>query len=65
MHTFLDNFQNGRKYSAHTTNHQGQLRREETIADQKSLYISALKINYLNLDNSVRNIEGERFPIKV
>ena len=60
MHTFLDNFHQGGKYSAHIAIHQVELRREETFTDQKSLNISSLQTDYLNLDSSSgfgRNIE--------
>ena len=52
MHTFLDNFQQGGKYCAQIASHQAELRREETFTDQKSLNISSLKTDYLNLDRS-------------
>ena len=52
MHTFLDNFQQGGKYSAQIASHQAELRREEKFTDQKSLNISSLQTNYLNLDSS-------------
>ena len=35
MHTFLDNFRQGGKYSAQIASHQAELRREETFTDQK------------------------------
>ena len=35
MHTFLDNFHQGGKYSAQIASHQAELRREEQITDQK------------------------------
>ena len=50
MHTFLDNFHQGGKYSAQIASHQEELRREEKITDQKSMNISSLKTDYLNLD---------------
>ena len=50
MHTFLDNFCQGGKYSAQIASHQAELRREETFTDQKSLSISSLQTDYLNLD---------------
>ena len=37
MHTFLDNFHQGGKYSAQIASHQAELRREETFTDQKLL----------------------------
>ena len=40
MHTFLDNFHQGGKYSTQIASHQAELRREETFTDQKSLNIS-------------------------
>ena len=52
MHTFLDNFHQGGKYSAQTASHQVKLRREETFTDQKTLNVSSLKTDYLNLDSS-------------
>ena len=52
MQTFLDNFHQGRKYSAQIASQQAELRREETFADQKSLNISSLQTDYLNLDGS-------------
>ena len=39
MHTFLDNFHQGGKYSAQMASHQAELRREEIFTDQKSLKI--------------------------
>ena len=53
MHTFLDNFHQGEKYSAQIASHQATLRREETFTDQKSLNISSLQTDYLNLDSSI------------
>ena len=52
MHTFLDNFHQGGKYSAQIASHQAELKREEKITDQKSLNISSLQTDYLNLDSS-------------
>ena len=43
MHTFLDNFHQGGKYSAQIAIHQAELRREEKFTDQKSLNVSSLK----------------------
>ena len=60
MHTFLDNFRQGGKYSAQIASHQAELRRQEKITDHKSLNISSLQTDYLNLDRrsgSSRNIE--------
>ena len=34
MHTFLDNFQQGGKYSAQIASHQAELRREEKFTDK-------------------------------
>ena len=42
MHTFLDNFHQGGKYSAQIASHQAELRREEKFTDQKSISISSL-----------------------
>ena len=52
MHIFLDNFHQVVKYSAQIASHQAELRREEIFTDQKSLYISSLQTEYLNLDRS-------------
>ena len=61
MHTFLENFQQGVKYYSQIAIHQEELRREEKYIDQKLLYISDLKMDYLNLENSVRNNYRENF----
>ena len=52
MHTFMDNFQQGGKYSDQIASHQAELKREETFTDQKSLKISSLQTDYLNIDSS-------------
>ena len=52
MHTFLDNFHQGGKYSDQIAIHQVELRREEKFTDQKSLNISSLQTDYLNLESS-------------
>ena len=52
MHTFMDNFHQGGKYSAQIASHQAELRREEKFTDQKSLNISSLQTDCLNLDSS-------------
>ena len=65
MHTFLDNFHQGGKYSAEIARHQAELRREEKFNDQKSLNISSLQTDCLNLDSSIsgssRNSEGAQY----
>ena len=60
MHTFLDNFHQGEKYSARIASHQAELGREEKFTDQKSLNISSLQTDNLNLDSIscyIRNSE--------
>ena len=52
MHTFLDKFRQGGKYSAQIASHQAELRREETFIDKKQLNISSLETDYLNLDRN-------------
>ena len=42
MHTFLDNFHQGGKYSSQIASHQAELIRKEKFTDQKSLNISSL-----------------------
>ena len=37
MHTFLDNFHQGGKYSSQMNSHQADLRRKEKFTDQKYL----------------------------
>ena len=51
MHTFLDNFHQGGNYSAQRASHQAELRIEEKFTYQKSLNISSLQTDYLNLDS--------------
>ena len=53
MHTFMDNFRQGGKYSAQIASHQAELRGEEKFTEQKSLNISSLQTYYLNLDSSI------------
>ena len=53
MHTFLDNFRQGGKYSARIPSHQADLRREGKCNDQEYLSISFLQTYYLNLDRSL------------
>ena len=61
MHTFLDNFHQGGKYSAQIASHQAELRREEIFTDKKSLNISSLQTDYINLDSiSSFGINSER-----
>ena len=52
MHTFMDNFYQGGKYSAQVAIHQAELRREKHFTDQKGLNISSLQTDDLNLDSS-------------
>ena len=52
MHTFMDRFHQGGKYSAQIAIHQEELRREEEFTDQKSLNISSLHTAYLSTDSS-------------
>ena len=52
MHTLLDNFKQGKKYSSQIASHQAELINEEKITDQKVLSVSSLQTEYLNLDSS-------------
>ena len=52
MHIFPDNFHQGGKYSAQIASHHAEFRREETFSDQKSLSISSLQTEYINLNSS-------------
>ena len=61
MHTFLDNFHQGGKYSAQIASHHVEVRREETFTDQKSMSISYLQTEYINLNiSSGLRINSER-----
>ena len=51
MHIFVDNFHQGGKYSTQIAIDQVELRREGKFTDQKSLSISSLQTDYLNLDS--------------
>ena len=62
MHIFLDNFHQGGKYTAQIASHQADLRREGKFTDHKSLSITSLQTDYLNLGSSSgsgRNNERE------
>ena len=50
MQTFIDNFNQGVKFSAQIAIHQEELRREGKFTDKKYLSISSLQTDYLNLD---------------
>ena len=52
MHTFLDNFHQGGRYSARIASHQEGLKIEQKFTDQKYLSILSLQTDYLNLDSS-------------
>ena len=67
MHIFLDKFHQGGKYTAQIASHQAELRREDKITDKKSLSITSLQTNYLNLDigsGSGKNSERENLVQK-
>ena len=49
MHTFLDNFHRGGKYSDRIDSHQAELRIKETFTDQKSLKLLSLQTYYIIL----------------
>ena len=51
MHTFLYKFEQDGKYSDQITSHQAELRREEKFIDKKSLKISSLQTDDLNIDS--------------
>ena len=48
MHIFLDNFCQGRKYTAQIASHQTNLRIEEHYTEQKYISITSLQSEYLN-----------------
>ena len=59
-HIFLDNFHEALKYCAHIASHQAELRGEGNFTKEKSLSISSLQSDYLNIDRISgcgRNIE--------
>ena len=49
MHTFVDNFHQSGKYTSQIAGYQAEFRREKIFADQKSLSISSLQTDYLNI----------------
>ena len=61
MNTFLYHFQQGIKYSAQIAINQEESSREEYFVDQKLFNIYDLQINYMNLENSVRNNDRNLF----
>ena len=52
MHIFFNNFHRGGKDNAQIASHQAELRKEENGIDQKSLSITSLQTDYLNIDRS-------------
>ena len=48
----MGNFCQGGNYSAQIASHQEELKKEEKFTDQKSLNISSLQTDYLNIDSS-------------
>ena len=52
MHTFMNNFQQCGKYYAQLASHQAEIMREEKFTNQKSLSISSLHTDDLNIDSS-------------
>ena len=68
MHIFLDNFHQGGKYSAQIDSHQEELRREVEFTGGKSLSISSLHNDYLNIDSRLscgKDIERENIVQKI
>ena len=61
MHNFSENFQKRDIYSDQIASHQEEFRGEENIVDQKSLSLSALHIDYLHLNNPVRDKKDQTF----
>ena len=58
MHTFLKIYLQSGKYSSPKESYQAELQKKGKFIDQKSLSISDLQIDYLNLYNSVKKIQG-------
>ena len=68
MYIFFDNFNQGGKYFTQIASQQAKLIREEKFTDQKSLSISSLQTDYLNLDSdsgSGKNGERENLDQKI
>ena len=66
MHILLDKCSRHNKYSAQIASHQAELRREKRVTDQKSLSISYLQTDYLNIDissGSGKNSERENIVL--
>ena len=61
IHTFLEKFQQSVNFSDQIAIRQAYLRRKEKSIDQKSLSISDLQIDYLNLEDSGINNWGANF----
>ena len=60
MHSLLDKFHQGGKYTTQIASHQVELIREEKFTDQNSLSISSLQTDYLNLDNSSGSVRNNK-----
>ena len=58
MHIFLDKFHQGEKYTAHIAIQQAEMRREGRFIDQKSLSITSLQTEFLNIDSS--SVSGKK-----
>ena len=65
MHIFLDNFHQGGKYTAQISSHQEELRSEEKFTDQKSLSITSLQTDCLNLDQETLEDTYRRYPPRI
>ena len=61
IHTFLHNFQQCGKSSDQIASHQAENSTEEKFIHQRSLSMSDLQLDYLNLVESVRNNEIANF----
>ena len=57
MQIFLDTFHQVGKYTAQIPSHQAELRIEEKFTDQKSLSITSLKTEYLNIYSSSDSVK--------
>ena len=62
MHIFLDNSHQGAKYTTQISSHKKKLRIKEKFNDQKSLSITSLRTDYLDLDISSGSGRNDERP---
>ena len=58
MHIFLDNFHQGRKYTAQIASQKAELTRGEQFTGQKYLSITSLQTDYFSIDRSSGSVKN-------